>query len=251
MSCLIAVRNLELGRVDVLTDAAGTNAKDGTVAMIRHKQTITRAGVLVAGSGLWPPANHFVELANDLTLDEIAAAAPELWTGATKTLSAESKEIPHVVLVAGWSQDERVRLHIMQGGAGATELLIDVAGDGLPPVAYVTAPDESACELVNTLAKRFGDERTPFDPVRDGVGIMQNLRRNYPKQFELAQRPAIGGSVQHGVVTRAGVEIRTIHMWPSDKVGQPIDPEDVGFSVASLRDGAAALISGNRHAQSG
>ena len=46
------------------------------------------------------------------------------------------------------------------------------------------------------------------------------------------RRPAVGGFVQHTIVTRQGITTQVVHRWP-DQVGRPIELERTQQSASS------------------
>ena len=221
MSVVIGVKTGSA--IHVLTDAAVTSLTDGVVSELNCKQLRTRSGVVVAAIGLWPPTLRFVLLADERTqsFDELVAAAPEFWDEARSIVPARLENAPHGVLLAGWSHvNERLEMHVLH--AEVAELDVFAAGPG----------DNEACqECLAVFIELFRKDPHAFDARRDGIDLMQEMRRHHQRQFELAQRAVVGGFVTHAIITRDGVEARVIHEWP-DKVGEFIDAEIVGSSVS-------------------
>src|SRR5262249_7173340 len=83
-------------------------------------------------------------------------------------------------------------------------------------------PSDDARPVVDRLAQRLREAPDEFDARRDGVGFMETMRREFPRQFEQCRRPAVGGYIQHTTITRTSVRSQVIHHWP-DQFGRPID----------------------------
>ncbi|MGB3792170.1 MAG: hypothetical protein WA978_05455 [Sphingopyxis granuli] len=64
-----------------------------------------------------------------------------------------------------------------------------------------------------------------FDIVRDGKALVEAQRRAH--RFEHLGPPAyrIGGGVEVATLTRKKAAIRRIHTWPSDRIGELINPD--------------------------
>lgn len=231
MSGIIVVRQADA--IHVVTDACTTRLEDGAVVAIGRKQTVTRNRVLVAGMGLWPPCVRLARLADErgMTFDEVANALPDLWRESLATVPDWGKAVRCFAMVAGWSQ-ERQCLDVST---------IETMGDGRDEVTndyvivYAGAPTLSSRDVVDTFVRRFCAAPETFDAHRDGVEFMETLRRHHWHQFEQAKRPAVGGFVQHTVLTRTSVTSRIIHHWP-DRLGLPIEISDEVADPRQTRD---------------
>jgi hypothetical protein len=215
MSAIFALCSADV--VHVLSDAATTATKEGRIVALAPKQAALRNGVLVAGIGLWPPVAHFARLADELaTFDDVTRAAPELWAEVRERMPAAAKDVLGVTAFAGWSDErERMVLHFVQWPDAFT---YDVPG-------YAGGPSADCAEFASNFGKPFVDEPASFDPSRDGVQFFEMLRRRHFRDFDDGKHPAVGGWVDHSIVTREGAETRVIHTWPSDTVGRLIDPD--------------------------
>lgn len=212
MSALIAVCGPDA--VHLLTDAVRMTP-DGIVWEITRKQAILKNGAAAAGIGFSPACLRFAQLADACAknFDEMVAATPRLWAEARSTLSTKEKELRCAAVFAGWSEKgTRLKLH----------LILAEGGTYADAVVYAAGPTESADVLVDPFVKRFAADPNSFDARRDGVELMEGMRLHHPRQFGRLRWPAVGGFVQHTVITRTDVETEIIHHWP-DTVGRHIE----------------------------
>ena len=218
MSALLGIRHS--GAALIMTDAAFYDLRDGAIRAISSKQIITPNGILIAGGGLHLVATRFARLAAACAnFDEAIRSAPELWAQATKDAPEWSKGMPCALIVAGWSE-ERQRVEVdgfnTPDGGATTQHFEDYT-------VIATGPNTEPLECVGEFVERFTDAaaRDAFDPRRDGLALMEQLRR-YPKKFEHGTQSAVGGFCQLSVVGRDGIGSMIIHHW-RDLIGRPID----------------------------
>jgi hypothetical protein len=226
MSAIIGISDLQT--VHLLTDAAETSLSDGVVGAIHCKQIVTRCGAVVAGMGLWSPTLRFAKLADERakTFNELVTLAPELWNVARAPLPASTRGTPYAMLLAGWSMERaRVEMHVLQEIGADSGFTSDL-------LIYATGPAETdRCRAFTDMFSRcFSEDPKQFDPFRDGIAFMQEMRRNHLRKFEQSEGPAVGGYITYSAVTREGVETTVIHEWP-DMVGQKIAGTKRGLSV--------------------
>lgn len=59
---------------------------------------------------------------------------------------------------------------------------------------YAAAPAETdGCrEFSDAFVRRFTSDPRQFEVYRDGIGIIQQMRRHHPRKYELAEHSAVG-----------------------------------------------------------
>lgn len=199
----------------LLADAATIDTTTGALWSIDVKSTVGRGGVAFAGMGSHLPHLRFAHLAYSMDLDAVIDAAPALWAEALAPLSVAAHTMPKIVLFAGWSQrNARLEMHLLR----------EVDGEfGFERrTAYVAGPAEGGAPLAVPYYKRFSESPNAFDP-RDGVELMDTLRRHNLRDYAVGKRPAVGGFASHIVVRRESIETEIIDCWPADVIGKPID----------------------------
>jgi hypothetical protein len=219
MSALIGV--CATNAVHLLTDAAITYLRDGRLANIQSKQILLGNGAVVTGAGsYWVPV-EFAKLAAKLAnFDEVREAAPEMWEKVRTSLPDQDKKTVCVLSTAGWSEKEArpwVEVFNADGRLGFG--------------VFAAGPNDEPIEPIARFVERFVDDPDAFDPRRDGVGLMEDLRR-YPRRYEQGTHPAVGGFVQHTAVTRDGSATQVLHNW-SDLIGQHISLDEMPWPAPS------------------
>ena len=228
MSAIVGVCDRQ--KAHILTDAASTHAADGIVLDIARKHVITRKGVAIASAGVVDPCRTFGRLADRRTpsLDELVDAAPGLWAEAAATLPVGANDSVSCLLFAGWSDKRaRVEMWVMETSDDGSAVKLGKEDSAI----YVAGPSESSREAsdpwIECIAKNLG----AFDPDRDGVELMEALRR-HPRALQQGSRPVVGGFIQHTQVAPTETISAIVHHWPGDRVGQVIDIDaGVGRSV--------------------
>jgi hypothetical protein len=245
VSAIIAVRASDA--IHLLTDGATTASNDGRLVTVQSKQIATRTDVVIAGVGIWEPCLTFARLIDErrLTFDQLVPAIEELWNKARENLPPRAFEISFATLVAGYSV-ERARLElrgafsIAVGDTTASNpekflMLDDIDG-------YIGVPSVEAREVIDPLTKRWGENPDEFDPRRDGVALMERLRRECPRPYERGRQPAVGGFVQLTTVRRDSISTSVIHQWPdrlwrvidADAAVEPAYRDPFGYSMPEL-----------------
>jgi hypothetical protein len=217
MSALAVVSKSQ--SIEVLSDAAFVYEEDGSVAHFGAKQFWNdRLGCLVANNGWMPPAEAFMDLANEAcrSFDELVSASDDLWQEARRrVLGDEPDPTVFVIVFAGWS----ARRQALE----AYDISSIDNRRGNPLSIYCIGPVDEAFEVTNSFVTRFGTRPDDFYPTRDGIPLMEKLRR-YRRRFGEAFVPTVGGYVEHATIGRGGIDRRIIHHWP-DRVGYPIELE--------------------------
>jgi hypothetical protein len=212
MSALIAVCMHDA--VHLLTDGAALARSDGTLVEFRRKQALCcNNGVAVAAIGFSPRAWHFAQLADEQLndFDAVIDAAVELWAETWRALPADAQDIPGVMVLAGWSAKAgKLSMYVIRENSELVE-----AG------AYAAGPVDTCGEALRRITKRFGPDPSSFT-IRDGVEVMEALRREHPRPYPTGLRPAVGGFITHTMMTATDVRTEVIHRWP-DRIGHPID----------------------------
>ena len=218
MSALVAV--CDSARAHILTDATSMfPTRDTIVSAIGEKQTHLKNGTAVATIGFSGLGIRFSRLAQERAtdFDAMVALAPEMFAEDRTNCVAPSKELPCAIVFAGWSEKRgRMKLHVVyslkEGHAQFSENVQAWAGQ--PGQA-----GDASYALASDFMKRFNPKPAAFDVQRDGVALIEQMRRGFSP-------PSIGGFVRHTLVTRAGLQTEVVHCWPKDRVGHPIDVDD-------------------------
>jgi hypothetical protein len=213
MSVLIAVCGSQA--IHVLTDAAGTQAHNGVVGAIRSKQIILPNGVLLACYAIYDPFVRFAEIASQChDFDALRQSANGMWEEA-RTVLGPFKDKRCGVLLAGWS-----------ASAGGLRMTLLMTRDGYryswPDASAIGAgPAPTRGPLLDEFDQRFSNDPDAFHPRRDGLALVEGMRRQYLREHDEGLCPAIGGFCQLGVLTPATFKAGILRHWP-DEVGRRI-----------------------------
>jgi hypothetical protein len=95
--------------------------------------------------------------------------------------------------------------------------------------AYVLIPGDNIAEALPDI--RLDDplslmDPSAFDPEKDGLRIVAAQRDNirFPLKGKGKPMSLIGGGAQLACVSRDGVDVKTLHVWSEDRVGELINP---------------------------
>lgn len=142
--------------------------------------------------------------------DDAVAGMPETYGIALAqfgTANPQARARPNMILMAGWSEVRgRPECWIMDSNNEAA---------GAQQIMNTCAP--SSPEMMGRLRDlSLTGGMASFDPVRDGLRIMQaqrDLRFPHPVTGEM--QPAVGGFCQHTVITPYGISTRILERWPA------------------------------------
>jgi hypothetical protein len=217
MSALVAVCKSD--RIHILTDAACTWLANGTVSRFVSKQNTTAVpGCIIACMSYMPIAERFAELAaaRCRDFDALVAAADQIWRETLEIVPGEGLDPEDGklgVAFAGWSVERNwPEAHV-----------IDLAESpkAFECSMFALGPTKAADDIVEAFIAKFGDAPDSFDPIRDGIATVEELRRRCLTEFDHGAFPLVGGYIEHSEITRAGISTRIIHRWP-DRVGENI-----------------------------
>lgn len=205
----------KVGEIVVMADGLGYAAHGGPSQSVAKMAMLPHIPLLVAVRGHVSIAHVIVarfatEKATgfDAFLEFLAGFAREIIPQTCTHFG--TPDFPHEIYAVGFSHARgRLESHFMatsdayaSGGRGAYTLHLEDE----PMVASPQPSDEAinAARFVCPTARKF-------DPLDDGVKLMDAQRRTHPDM--------IGGFVQLARVTREGISSRIIHRWP-DEIGQ-------------------------------
>jgi hypothetical protein len=224
MSALLAVCGSKA--IHVLTDACGTEPHDGVVGAIHSKQIILPNSVLVGCHSLYDSFVRFAEFASmRADFDAVRQASSMLWESARAVLGPW-RDKRCGVLIGGWSKSAgRLRMDMMVTEGDRRLLWPDVSAIGSGPAAPM--PD-----FLEEFNERFSADPGAFSPRRDGLLIVERLRRESLRSFDGAMRSVVGGYCQLSTLTPTTFKSRVLRFWP-DEVGRHIRLDDDAGSVSS------------------
>jgi hypothetical protein len=216
MSALLAVCGTRA--LHIMSDAAATQASDGIVGALRCKQIVLPNGTLLASYTFNEPLVRFAELASQCAdLDEVLASMRDLWEQARAVLGP-CKDKRCGVLLAGWSAKAgRLRMDVIVTEGGYRYLWADVS-------AFGCGPAQPMPDFLHAFNERFAAEPDAFSPRRDGLPIMERLRRESPRDYDSGRHSVVGGYVQISTLTRDYFRAGILRHWP-DEVGRNIRPD--------------------------
>ncbi len=232
MSALAAVRTNSA--IHLLTDAAGTSIHDaatyGLMMEVSSKQVVAPSGMVFACCCYFAPTVRFAELAAECAgYDDVALSSDLLFAEAVKELGRLQDEFCGV-FYAGWSERaKRLCMSITYSDPRAYHRQFWHEYD-VPAIAIGPAPP--ARELGDEFVKRFTDDPDSFDPRRDGLPLLENMRTQCRCEDDGRSYHAIGGYVQLTTVTPADIKTAIIHHWP-DETGRRIEPAAEVAAVTS------------------
>lgn len=210
--------------VEVLTDSLSINLENGRVSDLDSKQVFVGSSGVLALNGWAGPCDLFAELATDTCadFDGLMSRADELWSSVNSTMldrfpDDKYRHDPffYVAALAGWSRArgraEAYMFDSLSGERGRHRITAFVMGGG-------------AESMDETLAfiRRFHSEPEQFDARRDGIPVFESMRQS-PALIDDRLHYTVGGSIQHSIVTAAGIQDAIIHTWARDRVGQLVE----------------------------
>lgn len=211
--------------VHVLTDGAGYRA-DGALAFRTQKVfPLAHLSAVIAtrGAPLFAPifAYHASVRADGFdNLKNLAAAiAREVEGNALSQAGVVDKEFD--LIIAGWSETS---------GPSSYALCNHARHHGIPPWQVVdlgpisTSPQSEAIKAELDLAYPNGVTPSEFDPVVDGLRLLE-IQRRHPVEHHweakgLRMQSAIGAFAQLTTITVDAITTRIIRHWP-DQIGMP------------------------------
>jgi hypothetical protein len=218
---------LKPGEAHLLTDGAGLGP-DQTLAAIRDKAylfpTFPAAMALLGTDILGADSAACVRMSHATDFDELLEIIEPVMTASAAKFSVQKSYELHVV---GWSSRRKAmecwfipghRWHAENGFPAVRAFELNKVDDPFGCINPV--PSQEAIEATGWQLPTAES----FDPVRDGIALMEAQRRK-PAPLMGGGPPlhGIGGFVQHTVITPSSVRSSVIHRWP-DKVGSKIDP---------------------------
>ena len=234
MSAMVMVCKSD--RVELLSDAALYDPITGTVGAIHSKLApLPELNCVMSGRGpipvMWITA--YVAGLSSTTFDGVVAnfdaIRAEAATYNNGDVPAEEWAQSDIGLI-GWSESRNRPEGYMSLGNRVPEIApatgslcpCDVGVFAGRPVNVADAFVESVRECPDA-----------FDAEIDGVAVMELMRGEALPLSDARDAffgHCIGGYIEQATVTRAGVTVRTIHVWP-DEIGKRISPSSLKASV--------------------
>lgn len=221
MSAYAAVRTADA--VHVLTDGGMYDETKGTLIgtmgkiflMPKQNAVMTQRGSGVVGSVLIPKMSTFGE-----TFDELKArVGPEMRDWLKPAIETDKAAgaawVNFDILIAGISESRGPHSYVVPSYDHPTFEAIK-AWTPFDPGPVMMAPGDD--RILATV------DPATFDPVKDGIRIMEAQRQILEPQGQSAElRYIVAGFVQLTTVTAGSITTKIIHRWP-DKIGQKIEP---------------------------
>lgn len=202
---------------------------------------IPSMGAFIAGTGQAGSADVFaafiVERFTDI--DDLHARGAAVFAAAVHELVDDFSRFgtPRFnCIVAGWSRSmSRVRIANFLLVHG--ERRIEFHGDD----AWSMSPAWGGPSQDSVVGRIFREGPESFNPIRDGIPVMQMQRhfRSEPSEL-IPSAHLVGGYVTLTIVDKAGVSTEIIHTWPEDMVGQKIEPTEALDVIVPLFAGSRA-----------
>jgi hypothetical protein len=240
VSALAAVRTAKA--IHVFSDGAATSVCDdatyGQMMEVRSKQRVAN-GVVFACCHYLAPTIRFAELAAEQCAgyDDVVQSDRRLFAEALQTPGSWQDEFCGV-FYAGWSdRAKRLAMSMTYSDPRTCHRQFWHEYD-MPAMAVGPAPP--ARNLGEAFVKRFTDNPDSFDPRRDGLALIEAMRRHCRCEDEGRSYYAIGGYLQHTTITRDEITTAIIHHWP-DELGERIDPKAEVGAVTSAGEAWGAV----------
>lgn len=196
--------------VHVLTDGWQRGPEGQVFGTAQKVRILGHLPAVVSGRGPSELPEYFADRARwrFASFDAAVADMHETYTIALaqfEEANPTARARPNMILMAGWSEE--------RGRPECWTLESNTEAAGPQQIMNTCAP--SSPELMGRLgAMGLTGGMASFDPLRDGLRIMQaqrDLRFPHPVTGEM--QPAVGGFCQHTVVTARGVATQIVERW--------------------------------------
>ncbi len=206
--------------IDLLTDSLSLDVDDGLVASLDSKQMPIGVTAALAMNGWARPCNEFMALASRCeTFDDFLSRFSTCWAMLQRSLLLEYPEdkyrvdpFTYIAAAVGWSEST---------GKPEGYTADSVTGQIVPVKAFALGGGDDAMDSNISFVRRYYRDPDSFDALADGVALFDRMRGS-PVAVDGRECRAVGGSLQHTVITPAGIRSSIIHTWPADRVGEKL-----------------------------
>lgn len=210
MTAILAVRKAD--RVELFSDTAAIDV-GGVVIGFAAKQFLRPPNTVIAFTGTVQTALEFVRRANLQgfdAFDGLIDCAETLWRESLQFANDPRAGLQAIVM-AGRS-DRRGQLELYS--IDSIENRLEDGGD-----IFASGPCEDSGPILTAFSDKYKSDPEQIRP-QAAITLFEDLRRS-PRQFLHGTAPAVGGSIDHTIISHDGASTAVLHRWP-DVVGERI-----------------------------